>query len=218
MLVSCVCAPIRACFGSACGQVVLVEAFAGKPYAASHGFPHSLPGLYADAARNGVTTGPQTPRPCRLNTDAWPTCGSITHLVAGNAAAHMEAVLRKCPSVTVADLEGSTLLTRTTTLPLSLSALVDCCPALTEVRRRAAMSRFCGCAVLLPAHSLASCACKHRRAEPGMYRSVYEATAPSSVCVLYDTTRPSLRENSERAPCVRANLVKQLCTDAHSST
>jgi hypothetical protein len=58
----------------------------------------------------------------------------LTHLVIGNAALHCEDILRKCPNVTVVELEGSTLLTRETTLSHSLAAVAECCPNVTEVR------------------------------------------------------------------------------------
>jgi hypothetical protein len=58
---------------------------------------------------------------------------SLTHLTVGNAAAFCEAFLPKCPNVTVVDLEGCTLLARSTTLPRSIAALPRFCRHVTEV-------------------------------------------------------------------------------------
>ena len=81
---------------------------------------------------------------CRLCTESWPVCSSLTHLVVGNAAAHCDALLRKCPRVAVADLDGSTMLTGgATTLPHSLAALAESCPVLTEVRCWLAQDTLC---------------------------------------------------------------------------
>ena len=70
----------------------------------------------------------------RLHAEAWPVCSALTHLVIGNAALHCEDILRKCPNITLVELDGSTLLTRETTLAHSLEAVAECCPNVTEVR------------------------------------------------------------------------------------